>query len=296
MTAPAHPPSPAPITTWPFRPGVEVGSYRIEDVLGRGGLGVVYRARDLTSGRTLALKILRVGMSSSSKHLYRFLREARVTARLRHPGIVPVVDAGLLRGYPFLALELIEGPSLELVLITSRKLTPERTLELLLPVTTALAYAHENGVVHRDVKPANVLLGRSGQPFLTDFGLALDQDDPKQITWPGQALGTPAYVAPEQRRGDRATPLSDVYALGATLFECLTGVLPGAVAPCPLGAAMERLAPETPAMLRELVLRCLETDPLLRPPGALAVADVLRACRRTPVRPLRRTRTPPPGA
>ena len=266
-----------PPAPWPFWPEAVVGDrYEVQELLGRGGLSVVYRARDLETERDVALKVLR-SAPVGEVHLARFLREARVTARLHHPHVVQVHEAGVHRGWPFLALELLEGPSLELLLLTERRLDPRRTLRLLLPVVDALAHAHGQGVVHRDVKPGNVLLDAQGRPYLTDFGLALDGSDPRRITWPGQGVGTPAYVAPEQRRGEEVDARSDVYALGVTLYECLTGTVPAALRPSPPEAGLERLAPDASALLRELVLRCLAHDPAARLADAGQVARVLRA-------------------
>ena len=262
---------------WPFQPGAVVGArFAIQELLGRGGLALVYLAHDHELGRQVALKVLRAGPSLAEDQRERFLREARVGTRLRHPHVVPVHEAGIVAGWPFLALEPIDGPSLELVLLGERRLSARRTLALLAPVAAALGYAHREGVVHRDVKPQNVLLSAGGVPFLADFGLALDATDPRRITAPGCSVGTPAYVAPEQRRGQTADARSDVYAFGVTLFECLTGAVPRALEPSPPAAALARLAGDAPAPLRELCLACLESEPAARPGDGQALAEALR--------------------
>ncbi|RMG07105.1 MAG: serine/threonine protein kinase, partial [Planctomycetota bacterium] len=265
-----------------------VGPYLVEALLGRGGVGVVYRARDERSGRSVAVKVLQGG---DAEDRLRFAREARAAARLRGPGIVAVVDVGQHGGHPYLVMELVEGESLQARLERTGPLPPEEAARVLEGVARAVARAHAQGILHRDLKPANVLLDREGTPWLTDFGLARRVgDEAERLTLSGTVLGTPAFLPPEQALGDRARvgPQSDVYGLGATLYAALTGrpPFPGRSVLAVLARVVEEappapraLRPELPPELEALCLACLAKDPAARPAGAATFADALAAWR-----------------
>ncbi|WP_344558978.1 serine/threonine-protein kinase [Kitasatospora saccharophila] len=252
--------------------------YRVEGVLGRGSAAEVLRAVDLHLGREVALKVLHRGAPEDFAR--RFTAEARTLARLRHHGVVEVYDHGSADDRPYLVLELVDGTTLADVLRTS-PLSAPATLRLGRDLARTLAFVHDHGVVHRDVKPSNVLIDASGAPRLTDFGIARQPlDEPVQdaeATRTGFVVGTPAYLAPEQIRGQGARPPVDVYALGLLLIECLTGrrAYPGG----PMEAAVARLLeppsvpPDTPAPLARVLRAMTRTDPAARP-SAAACADL----------------------
>jgi serine/threonine protein kinase len=207
-------------------PQTAVGRFRVKAVLGQGGFGTVYRADDPVLQRDVALKVPRFGSEQAGK-VERFLREARAAANLRHPNIVPVFEAGTAGRDLYIAAEFVEGQALS-TLVHKEKPDPRRAAAWVRDLALALAYAHGEGVVHRDVKPDNILVGAQGRPQLTDFGLARRLEEDATLTTEGTLLGTPAYKAPEQARGDTAAvgPLSDQYSLGVVLYELLTGRTP----------------------------------------------------------------------
>jgi serine/threonine-protein kinase len=279
-----------------------VGRYQIECELGRGGMGVVYKARDSELNRTVALKMVSTGRFAAASDLERFRGEARLAAGLTHPGIVPIYEAGEWQGLPFFAMGLVEGVSLA-DLIREQPLPPQSAARLLKKIASAVAFAHANGVIHRDLKPANILLARSErtgsgahslkgyatgevdslEPAITDFGLAkrLDVDD--HLTTTGQVLGTPAYMPPEQAAGSRREigEASDIYSLGAILYAMLTG-RPPFVAESPVEVILQVLErdPELPQKINRAVpselaaicLKCLEKRPERRYISAQALA------------------------
>ncbi len=185
-------------------------------------MGVVYRATHVHLGRTVALKLLNPELAASDEFRERFIREARAAAELEHPNIVPVYDAGEVEGRLYLAMKFIEGTDLAHVLEKEHHLTAERTMPLLEQLANALDAAHANGLIHRDVKPANALLD-GDRLYLTDFGLTRRVDSTRPLTATGRAVGTAAYLAPEQIRGEPLDRRVDVYALGCVLFQCLSG-------------------------------------------------------------------------
>ncbi|RMG06497.1 MAG: serine/threonine protein kinase, partial [Planctomycetota bacterium] len=269
---------------------MDAHGYRILEELGRGGMGAVYRAFDPRLGREVALKQLLPSAEGDPDLLLRLRREAEALARLRHPNVVAVHDLVSLGGRPTLVLEFVAGESLEERLRREGPLPPAEVLSLGEALASALAAAHAAGIVHRDVKPANVLLrAKSGAPLLTDFGLARDlRPEAERLTRTGSFLGTPTAVAPEQvdARFGEVGPATDVYGLGITLYAAATGRLPfaGKTALAALEQVVSRpppapraFAPGLPPPLEDLLLRCLAKSPGERPPSAEALARELAA-------------------
>jgi len=204
--------------------GGEVGPYRIGALLGVGGMGRVYRATD-AAGNSVALKLVRADLASDSVFRQRFEREARIATQVINPHVVPVLDTGEHDGIPYLAQRYIGGGSLADRLNRDGRLSLADTLTVGAQVACGLAALVQAGLVHRDVKPDNVLLDEGGTAYITDFGLAKDSQSPA-LTRPGQALGSPHYMAPEQIRGEEVSSATDVYSLGCVLYECATGAPP----------------------------------------------------------------------
>ena len=266
-------------------PAAEVPGYEILGVLGRGGMGVVYKARHRQLKRLVALKMILAGAHAGTEELDRFRIEAEAVARLQHPGIVQIHEIGEHEGLPFLSLEFVPGGSLQQAL-TQTLWPARRAAELTLALVQAIHYAHQRGVIHRDLKPANVLLTADGQPKVSDFGLAKQLDEAGR-THTGQILGTPRYMAPEQAGGNnkQVGPHTDVYALGAILYEFLTGRAPfravSVSETLELVRTQEpvppsRLQPSTPRDLETICLKCLQKEPARRYASAAALADDLQ--------------------
>ena len=207
-----------------------VGGYEILAKLGQGGMGAVFRATQLSMGRTIALKILPPRLAKNKEYVERFFREARSAAKLDHPNIVQAIDAGLADGYHYFAMEFVEGKSVEDMLQGGAALPEKQALEIVRDIGRALNYAHEAGIVHRDIKPANILLTAEGVAKLADLGLARETaTTAANLTQAGFAIGTPDYISPEQVRGEKDLDgRSDVYSLGATLYHMLVGQPPSA--------------------------------------------------------------------
>jgi tetratricopeptide (TPR) repeat protein len=271
----------------PASPGrATLRQYAIVRELGKGGMGVVYEAFDTVLKRKVAIKTILDPARARPNELERFRREALAAARVPHPGIVQVFETGEHLGKPYLVMELVDGESLA-ALLDREIVPPRRVAEIVRGVALALEHAHGHGIIHRDVKPGNVLLDREGRPRLTDFGLARDASFTAQLTATGDLLGTPAYMAPEQMGGvpgGQGPPL-DVYGLGGLLYRALTGKPPFEAAstqallykvltqdPAPL----RRLSPGVHRDLETVALRCLEKEPSKRYPSAGAVAEDLR--------------------
>jgi hypothetical protein len=214
----------SPQTSTLLRPGDVLGGFRVEDVIGIGGMAIVYRAEQLSLGRPVALKVLSGKLTADPIFRERFRREGTHAAALEHPHIVPVYDSGEQDGELYLAMRLVEGTNLA-ELIQTRGLTADQTVELLRPIAGALDTAHAAGLIHRDVKPQNVLITSDGHPYLADFGVAKGSNT-YGLTATGGFVGSVNYASPEQIKGLTLTPASDVYALTAVLYQCLTGEVP----------------------------------------------------------------------
>ncbi len=293
--APAAAPAPsAPAThadTFPDAPAPAELPRRYEDYellqeIARGGMGVVYKARHVSLDRMVALKMVLAGPKASPTELERFAREARAAAALDHPNIVPVYDCGWHEGRPFFTMALIDGPSLQRWVEENGPPAPAEAAQLLRAVADAVAYAHEQGIVHRDIKPSNVLLDRQGRPRVADFGLARRLQEGEGLTSPGQVLGTPNYMAPEQAMGEAGAvaPAVDVWALGGVLYFLLTGKPPfsGPTAVSVLRRVVDEaptpphhLNAAAPPALQAICLKCLEKDPARRYLTAAALAAAL---------------------
>ena len=264
----------------------QVPGYRVEALLGRGGMGVVYRAWHLRLNRAVALKMLLAGPCARPEELERFLRESQDVAGLGHPNIVQVYDMGDVEGRPYFTMELVEGGNLA----DQIRGVPQPAHQAAACVATlaeAIQAAHQSGIVHRDLKPANILLTRNGTPKVTDFGLARRLEGDEGLTLSGVPVGTPSYMAPEQARGKRQAigPATDVYALGAILYELLTGRPPfrAESATATLQQVLidepvspTRLNPRVPRDLTTICLKCLSKEPHKRYASAAALAEDLR--------------------
>ena len=295
-------PRPSPSTSG-LLVGTQFGKYHLEAELGRGGMGIVYQARQLDLHRKVALKMILHGPLASLEEIARFLKEARAVANLQHPHIVQVYEVGEHAGQHYLAMEYLDGTSLERILCDQKaqgiQLAPDEAVRFLLPLVQAVHFLHQHGVIHRDLKPGNILLHGSGQKSpsslwssthiakVADFGLAKSLlGEEGQCTASGVIVGTPSYMAPEQAASKKAiTPTADIYALGAILYELLTGQPPFKAAtnldtlvmvlesePAP----PRLLRPSIPRPLESIVLKCLEKVPEKRYATAEALAADLQ--------------------
>jgi tetratricopeptide (TPR) repeat protein len=262
------------------------GDYEIERELARGGMGVVFRARQISLNRTVALKMILAGQLADDTDVKRFYTEAEAAANLDHPGIVPIYEVGQHEGQHYFSMGFVEGQSLAQQLADG-PLPPREAAALMVKAAEAIAYAHSRGVIHRDLKPGNILLDRDGHPRVTDFGLAKKLQSESGLTGSGQIMGTPSYMPPEQAGGNRGDvgPAADVYALGATLYALVTGRPPFQAA-----TAMDtviqvigeepvpprRLNPTVPRDLETIGLKCLQKEPARRYATAAELAEDLR--------------------
>ena len=266
------------------RIGTELGGYRIEEQLGRGGTSVVYRAEHVRLGRQAALKLLSPGLGEAD-FSERFLRESRLAASLDHPSIVPVYDAGEDDGLLYIAMAYVEGTDLKTLIVGEGPLPLRRALAIAGQIASALDAAHEQGLVHRDVKPANILVGRDDRAYLSDFGTVKELAS-GGMTRTGSFVGTIEYCAPEQIEGGPVDARTDVYALGCVLWEALTGSPPFhrssevAVLNAHLHdqpPRLSRVAPELPAGLEPVLDRALAKQPLDRYGSCGALVSAARA-------------------
>src|SRR5438105_8088032 len=261
-----------------------LASYTLLEPIGHGGMAVVYRARQDSLDRTVAVKILSENLAASSEFMERFRREARTAANLRHPNVITVFDFGQdERGVPYLVLEFIEGPTLADLM--DRGLDDSRIPDLIAQIAAGLDYAHARRVIHRDIKPGNVLMTEDGRAVLADFGLAWLLEG-AHLTLTGGVIGTPEYMSPEQAAGEPIDHRSDVYALGVVLYEMLVGDRPF-VAETPIGVLLMHLQDQAPSILDarpdlppavgQVVARVLVKDPAVRYASAGELARAFRA-------------------
>ena len=265
-----------------FVPGTLLGGrYRIIGLLGRGGMGEVYRATDLTLGQSVALKFLPEEASRNQRLLERFHGEVRVARLVSHPNVCRVYDIGEVEGMPFISMEYVDGEDLASLLLRIGRLPADKAVETARKLCAGLTAAHDRGVIHRDLKPQNIMINKRGEVVIMDFGLAAISD---QLTGAEVRNGTPAYMAPEQLKGAGVTARSDIYALGLVLYELFTGRKPydaksvqqlidmqdsGHL------TSMTSVAADIDPAVEKVIRRCLDPDPAKRPSGALAVAAAL---------------------
>src|SRR5215831_16877784 len=272
----------------------ELGDYELLEEVGRGGQGVVFRARQKSLNRIVALKVIGLGQWATRAHLKRFRLEAKAAASLDHPCIVPIYEIDERDGQCYFSMKFVEGGQLDEV-VKHAPMSIRQAVELVVKVARTVHYAHEHGILHRDIKPGNILLDKEGEPHLTDFGLARLVESESTVTRTVEVLGTPSYMAPEQAAGNNAklTSAADVYGLGAVLYQLLTAHPPFAG-----GTTFETIKllldtePRQPRLwnpkidrdLSTICLKCLEKDPKRRYSSALAVAeDLERWLRHEPI-------------
>ncbi len=271
--------------------GTTLGRFEVLDELGHGGMGAVFRARQSDLDRIVALKVLLPGLTHNADYVRRFRQEARSAARMEHPHIVPVYEVGEapsegIGTLHFIAMKFVEGYTLRDMLLSEGRLSLDRTIDIVAQVGGALDYAHQRGMVHRDVKPSNVMITDEGWVYLTDFGLARDLGASEGLTQTGTVMGTPEYMAPEQAEGrGEIGPAADIYALGVVVYQMLSGGLPFE-AETPMGMVAARLVHEPrslstvcaslPPGLEAVVMRALVRDPAGR---YACVADFVSALR-----------------
>jgi serine/threonine protein kinase len=267
--------------------GGQLGNYLIDSVIGRGGMSVVYRAKHSRLGMSVALKVLAPELSSDDTFRERFLREAQMAAAVDHPNVIPIHDMGLHESSLYIVMRYVSGGDLKALLTTSSSLEAERALTLLMPIALALDAAHAHGLIHRDVKPANILIQRSAagdvdHVYLTDFGIAKSASFMSGLTGTGGFIGTVEYMAPEQIEGHEVSAQTDVYALAATFYECLTGRIPfqrelaaGARPPTGAPEPVTGTRPELPSALDGVIAKGLSRNPFDR---YATCEQFLRAC------------------
>jgi predicted Ser/Thr protein kinase len=257
------------------------GRYRIIGLLGRGGMGEVYRATDLTLGQSVALKFLPAEAAGNSRLLERFAGEVRVARQVSHPNVCRVYDLGEVDGAPFISMEYVDGEDLASLLPRIGRLPADKAVETARKICAGLAAAHDRGIIHRDLKPQNIMMNKRGEVVIMDFGLAAIAD---QLSGAEARNGTPAYMAPEQLKGAEVSTRSDIFALGLVLYEVFTGkrpydakTIPQLLSQQESGqlTSMTSLAADIDPAVEKAIRRCLDPDPLKRPSGALAVAASL---------------------
>lgn len=261
------------------------GDYELLSEIARGGMGVVYRAKQISLNRIIALKMILAGQIAGDDQVRRFQLEAEAAANLDHPGIVPIYDIGEHNGQHYFSMKLIEGQTLS-QLADSLRSDPQRSIELVAQVADAMHHAHQRGILHRDLKPGNILVDADGNPLVTDFGLARNTESDQQLTQTGAVVGTPGFMSPEQASGATVTTAADIYSLGAILYQLICGQPPHAG-----GTVMETLMsvinkpaikprelnPDVHPDLELICLKCLSKDPAQRYASAAEFASDLRA-------------------
>ncbi|HMD72160.1 MAG TPA: serine/threonine-protein kinase [Bryobacteraceae bacterium] len=265
-----------------FVPGTVLGGrYRIIGLLGRGGMGEVYRATDLTLDQSVALKFLPVEMSSNPGLLARFHGEVRIARQVSHPNVCRVYDIGEVQGMPFISMEYVDGEDLSSLLLRIGRLPADKALEIARKLCAGLAAAHDRGIIHRDLKPQNVMIDKRGEVVIMDFGLAAIAG---QLSGAEVRNGTPAYMAPEQLKGAEVTVRSDIYSLGLVIYELFTGKRPYegksiqqllAQQEAAQLTSMTSIAVDIDPAVETAIRRCLDPDPAQRPPNSLSVAAAL---------------------
>jgi serine/threonine protein kinase/formylglycine-generating enzyme required for sulfatase activity len=265
--------------------GVTLREFEVQELLGRGGMGAVYKGVQPSLGRPVAIKVLPKKLAEDSSFVERFRREGRAAAAISHPHIIEVFSVGEDKGHQFIAMEFIDGEGLDQVLKRERHLSPDRALELMKQVADALARAHAHGILHRDIKPANILIDKYGSAKVADFGLAKQTDTDVSITVTGQTLGTPLYIPPEAARGQHPDARADIYSLGATFYQALAGRPPfqGTSASELIIKHVEQrvpplqqLAPDAPPALCRVIHRCLRKAPAQRYQDASQLLEALQ--------------------
>jgi len=264
--------------------GQSLGEFEIVELLGRGGMGAVYKAQQASLDRLVALKVLPKRLAADASFVERFSREARSAAAVRHPNIIEVYAVGEDKGHQFIAMEFIDGENLSDTLKREGKLAPDRAIEVMRQTASALADAHESGILHRDIKPANILIDTKGRVKVADFGLAKQVGVDVSVTATGAALGTPLYMPPEAAQGQPLDPRSDLYSLGAAFYRALAGKPPfDGATPAELAVKhvttqvppLQQLAPDVPPALCRIVHRLLRKNPAERYESAEKLIEAL---------------------
>ncbi|MEP9393987.1 serine/threonine-protein kinase [Gordonia sp. VNK1] len=267
------------------RAGTMLGQYRLEELLGRGGMGEVYRATDTRRGRTVAIKLLSRTVNDDPTARDRFIRESHMAAALNDPHVIPIHDWGTIDGQLFIDMRLVNGRDLRQVLAEDGPLPPERALHIVEQIGAALDAAHQEGLTHRDVKPDNILVDRHDFAYLVDFGLAMTDSDTR-FTQAGYAIGSFRYMAPERFADDTVGPPADIYALTGVLYECLSGQAPFAQLTNPeqiISAHLQQFPAPLNSPVNAVIGRGMAKDPADRhPDAATLVADARRAVHQPP--------------